>query len=434
VLVLKSSLPILASLGLVLAGGCREAESKSRPPGDEQAHAKHMPDREALARQADEIAHKYIIADGHIDVPYRLGESKDKSGALTEDISGRTKKGDFDYVRAKAGGLDAPFMSIYVPAEYQKKGGAKAFADSLIDMVEGFARTWPDKFALARSPDDVRANFEKGLISLPMGMENGAAIGDDLANVAHFHERGIRYITLTHSKDNQLCDSSYDTTGTWKGLSPFGRKVVAEMNRVGIMVDISHVSDNTFYQVMDLTKVPVIASHSSVRSFTVDFERNMSDEMIAAMKDNGGVIMVNFGSTFISDDSRRYFDRRRDATMAEAWKQKLDRDHPKMTAFVEEWTKAHPPAFATVEDVADHIDRIVRIAGVDHVGFGSDFDGVGDSLPTGLKDVSAYPNLIRVLLERGYSEADIAKMASGNLMRVWSAVERFAVDAAKAPH
>ena len=232
---------------------------------------------------ANELAHKYIITDGHVDLPYRLTVRNFK---LTKEFLGipiETDKGDFDYVRAKKGGLDAPFMSIYIPASYQETGGAKEFADTLIDMVSGIAAAHPDKFAVTTSPAQAKANFERGIISLPMGMENGAPIEDKLENVEYFHKRGIRYITLTHSKDNLICDSSYDTTGTWQGLSAFGREVVTEMNRVGIMVDISHVSDNTFYQVMELTKAPCIASHSSARKFTPDFERNMNDDMIKAV-------------------------------------------------------------------------------------------------------------------------------------------------------
>lgn len=428
---------VIASFAIwtVLLIGCKDAAQP--PPAASKTHDKApaAPSPAALKKKAEDLAQKIIIVDGHIDVPYRLGASKDEKGNITEDISKRTEKGDFDFPRAKAGGLNAPFMSIYVPADYQKKGGAKKFADSLIDMVESFEAKWPGEFAIARSPADIREHFEKGLISLPMGIENGAAIENELANVRHFYDRGIRYITLTHSKDNQICDSSYDTSGTWKGVSPFGEKVVKEMNKLGIMVDISHVSDNAFYQVLDITKVPVIASHSSARHFTVDFERNMSDEMIEAIKENGGVILVNFGSTFISDESRRYFDRQRNAMMAQSWRKKIERDHPQMKEFMKEWRKTNPPVFAKAEDVADHIDHIVKLAGVEHVGFGSDFDGVGDSLPVGLKDVSQYPNLIRILLSRGYSEADIEKMASGNLLRVWTLVEAHASKAtgAKGP-
>ena len=249
---------------------------------------------------AKEIAQTTIVVDGHVDLPYRM-----KVGGFTLkrevlDVSVRTPDGNFDYPRAKEGGLDAPFMSIYIPAANQAiTGASKALADTLIAMTERIAATFPDKFAMAYSPADVRLNSAKGLISLPMGMENGAGIEDDLTNVAYFHRRGIRYITLTHGKDNLIGDASYDNTATYGGLSPFGEKVVAEMNRVGIMVDLSHVSDNTFRDALAVTKVPVIASHSSVRKFTPGFERNMSDELIQGLAKNGGVMMINFGGAFL---------------------------------------------------------------------------------------------------------------------------------------
>jgi membrane dipeptidase len=205
--------------------------------------------QDALLQKATELAHKYIITDGHVDLPYRLRVQNFRLQREYLGIPIETDKGDFDYVRAKAGGLDAPFMSIYIPASFQEEPGrSKAVADSLIDMVKGIAEAHPDKFAVVGSPGEVEENFKNGIVSLPMGMENGSPVEDDLANVAYWQERGIRYITLTHSKDNQICDSSYDTTGTWNGLSPFGREVVKDMNRVGIMVDISHVSDSTFWQ------------------------------------------------------------------------------------------------------------------------------------------------------------------------------------------
>ena len=251
----------------------------------------------ALKKQAYELAHKFIITDGHIDVPWRLEKTY-------EDLSVRTKSGDFDYVRAKEGGLDAPFMSIYVPSSYQETGGAKEKADSLIDLVHRVANDHPDKFEVAFSVADVNRIFADGKIALPMGMENGAPILDDLGNVEYFYDRGIRYITLTHAKDNLICDSSYDTTGTWGGLSPFGRKVVKEMNRVGIMVDISHVTDDVINQVLDMTDVPVIASHSSCRHFTPGWERNMGDAEIRRLKDNGGVIQINYGSSFVTQEAQ----------------------------------------------------------------------------------------------------------------------------------
>ena len=376
--------------------------------------------------RAQTLARRLLIVDGHVDLPYRLHATRAAGGAITQDISRLTSEGDFDYARARTGGLDAPFMSIYVPAEHQTKGDAKAVADMLIDMVEDLARKWPAKFALVRSVADVEQSFQEGKIALPMGIENGAAIEEDLANVRHFHDRGVRYITLTHAKDNQICDSSYDETRTWKGLSPFGKQVVEEMNRVGIMVDVSHVSDDAFYQVMDITKVPVIASHSSARHFTPGFERNMSDAMIERLAQNQGVIMINFGSAFISAQSRAYFDQRRAALRAYAAEHGLDAHDPAVDAYADVWKKEHPPVLAHATDVANHIDHVVGLVGVDHVGFGSDFDGVGESLPIGLENASMYPNLIRILLERGYSEEDIEKMCSGNLLRVWRAVEAHA--------
>jgi membrane dipeptidase len=224
---------------------------------------------EQLRNDADKLAHQYVIIDGHVDLPSVLYEKKFRPGRDNDTLI-HTRKGDFDYERAIKGGLYAPFMSIYIPAAYQKKkDNGKAFADTLIEMVRGMAGSLPGKFALANTPDQVKANFAAGKISLPMGMENGAPLGKDLKNVQYFYDRGIRYITLTHNRDNQICDSSGDTTHTWNGLSPLGREVVKEMNRVGIMVDISHVDDSTFYQVMKLTRVPCIASHSSCRYFAL---------------------------------------------------------------------------------------------------------------------------------------------------------------------
>jgi membrane dipeptidase len=379
----------------------------------------------ALQQKAEMLAHRYIIADGHVDLPYRLNV---KNFRLTKEFIGipvQTDDGDFDYVRAKKGGLTAPFMSIYTPSSYQKTGGAKAFADSLIDMVQGIIAALPGKFAPGLSPKQVKKNFKKGLISLPMGMENGAPIEDDLANVAWFQKRGIRYITLTHAKDNQICDSSYDTTHTWNGLSAFGRQVVLEMNEQGIMVDISHVSDSTFWQVAALSKAPFIASHSSCRAFTPGFERNMNDGMIAELGKRGGVIMINFGTSFLDGTISKNRDKMRGEMMAMLDAKGLIRSDDEAKPLIEAFKKQYKePLFADVSIVADHIDHVVKLAGVDHVGFGSDFDGVGDSLPAGLKDVSTYPNLIAELLKRGYSEKDIEKICYKNLFRVWKKVEK----------
>lgn len=376
--------------------------------------------------RANLLAQKNIIVDGHIDLPYRL---RVKNFRLEKEYIGipvQTDEGDFDFARARAGGLDAPFMSIFIPARYQKEGGAKALADSLINMVEYIATEQSAKFMIAHTPADVEKSFEQGKVALPMGMENGAGIEDDLSNIEYFDRRGISYITLTHSKDNLICDSSYDTTRTWNGLSTFGEAVVHEMNRVGIMVDISHVSDSTFYDVLKIVDLPVIASHSSARKFVPGFERNMSDDMIRAMADNGGVIMVNFGSTFVDGEIRKERDKRREALMQLLDANDTTQDTDKGKMIIEEFEKSYPNIYSDVQKVADHIDLIVELAGIDHVGFGSDYDGVGDSLPTGLKDVSDYPNLIQELLSRGYSDEDISKICYKNLFRVWNEVEEYA--------
>jgi membrane dipeptidase len=377
---------------------------------------------EKLRTKAHELAQKFILADSHVDLPYRLKINNFRLEREYLGIPVSTKEGDFDYERARKGGLDAPFMSIYIPSDYQsRKDMGKALADSLIDMITGIVDAHPDKFALARTPQDVEANTAAGKISLPLGMENGAPIGDSLENVKYFFDRGIRYITLTHAKDNQICDSSYDSMNRWKGLSPFGEKVVAEMNRVGIMVDISHVSDSAFYDVLKIAKAPLIASHSSCRYFTPGFQRNMSDDMIIALAKNGGVMQINFGASFLDSLARV------NRTLLDSLEKFLiskgltSRDSAAQP-IIDQFANDHAALYSDVERVADHIDRVVKLAGIDHVGIGSDYDGVGDTLPLGLKDVSDYPNLLYVLLKRGYSEEDIEKICSGNLFRVWNKV------------
>jgi membrane dipeptidase len=403
------NIQILAiSLICIISFGCKD---NSANDSDEKLRAK-----------ADELAQKFILTDGHVDLPYRL---KIKNFRLERQYMGipvSTKDGDFDYERAKQGGLDAPFMSIYIPATYQlKKDMGKILADSLIDMIRGIVDAHPDKFALAGTPQDIVSNTQAGKISLPLGMENGAPIGDSLENVQYFYDRGIRYITLTHSKDNQICDSSYDTLNRWNGLSPFGEKVVAEMNRVGVMVDISHVSDSTFYDVIKITKAPVIASHSSCRFYTPGFQRNMSDDMIKELGKNGGVIQINFGASFL-DSLARVNQTLLDSLEKLLISKGLTSRDSAAQPIIDQFAANHVELYSDVERVADHIDHVVKLAGIDHVGIGSDYDGVGDTLPLGLKDVSDYPNLIYVLLKRGYSDEDIEKICSKNVFRVWNKV------------
>lgn len=369
--------------------------------------------------QAQALAQSVLIADTHIDVPIRLHEK-------WSDVSQATEVGDFDYPRAMQGGLNLPFMSIYTPASMEAEGGSFQLAHQLIDSVEALEGRAPEKFTVVGSTAEALQARQDGKIGLAMGMENGSPIEGKLENLQLFYDRGIRYITLAHGLSNHISDSSYDKNREWNGLSPFGKEMVAEMNRLGIMVDISHVSDEAFYQVMEVSQVPVIASHSSARHFTPGFERNMSDEMIQALAENGGVIQINFGSSFVTTEGNDWFVQ---MVMARtAWLEETGNvaDSPEATEWGDQYRVDNPFPYASLGDVVDHIDHVVKLTSYEHVGIGSDYDGVGDSLPEGLKDVSAYPALIAELLRRGYSEDQVAAILGGNLMRVWSQAEEFA--------
>ena len=372
---------------------------------------------------SEQIALEMLIVDTHIDAPYRLWEQH-QSGQEIDDISKMTT-GNFDFTKAKSGGLNVPFFSIYLPAETEEDGSAYEVANNLIDMVEDIITLSPDKFTLIKSTDDISSLDIKNTLGVVLGMENGAPIEGNLSRVQFFYDRGIRYITLTHSKTNHISDSSYDENIQWGGLSDFGKQLIEEMNSVGIMVDISHVNDDAFYQAIEISNTPVIASHSSLRHFTPGFERNVDDEMLKALAKKGGVIQINFGSSFITEAPGLYFDKIKKyindqvIDLKNASKEDID----KVRA---EFMSNNPFPYANVSLVADHIDRVVVLVGIDHVGLGSDFDGVGDSLPEGLKDVSMYPNLIKELLNRGYKKEDIRKILSGNLLRVWKQVESYA--------
>jgi membrane dipeptidase len=379
------------------------------------------PMQDDLQARADELAQRFLIADTHIDVPYRLKEKM-------QDVSVRTEDGDFDYPRARAGGLDLAFMSIYVPASHQESGDARQVADELLDMMETLTTEHPAEFSIVTSVSEAKRSLGDGSVAMAFGMENGAPIQGSLENLRHFHERGIRYITLTHAESNHICDSSYDEERPWGGLSPFGREVVDEMNRLGMIIDVSHITDDSFFQVMDLSRAPVLATHSSCRHFTPGWERNMSDEMIRRLAAGGGVIHINFGSSFINDEYRKKAELAREEIGKHLEANDISRESDHADEYIERYLADHPIAHAELEEVVDHIDHVVELVGIDHVGLGSDFDGVGDSLPAGLEDVAAYPNLIRALLERGYSEEQVEKICSGNLMRVWVEVELVATE------
>lgn len=373
---------------------------------------------ESLSAQAQRLAGELMIVDTHIDAPFRLTRDY-------QDLTQATPRGEFNFPMAKAGGLDVAFMSIYIPAKHQTEGGAKKLANQLIDSVEAMVGRAPKSFALGLSVQQVRENYKNGLVSLAMGIENGAAIEGELSNLEHFYHRGVRYVTLTHGKANLISDSSYDKNRPWGGISPFGKEVIAEMNRLGMMIDISHLSDQAALQAVELSEVPVVATHSSIRKFIPGFERNMDDTLLKAMAKKGGVIQINFGSTFVDNEARSWqteYIAERNVYLA---KNKLDRFSPEAKQFAADYRKRNPFPFSPIERVVDHIDHVKNTVGIEHVGFGSDFDGVGDTLPQGLKTAADYPALIEAMLKRGYSETEIAQIASGNLLRVWRAAEDF---------
>ena len=383
------------------------------------ACATHAPDPHAYQQRANAIAHDAIIVDTHIDAPIRVEMGGD-------DVTRSTQTGSFDYPRARAGGLDVAFMSIFVPASLDEAGKGRAFADKLIDQVYATVQRAPNEFALATCVADVRRNVARGLISLPMGMENGGPLSDGDDASMHFFERGIRYVTLTHARPNAFSDSSYDKNARWNGLSPAGRALVARLNDLGVMVDVSHISDKAFWQVIELSAAPVIASHSAARYFVPGFERDIDDDMIRALAARGGVVQVNFGSSFVTPVARAWSDAYDDAAKTYQNEHHVAADSPENKAFASAYRDEHPFPYASVDDVVAHIDHIAKLVGVEHVGLGSDFDGVGDTLPSGLKDVSMYPNVVAGLLARGYAPPQIKLILGENLLRVWSAVERIA--------
>ena len=367
-------------------------------------------------KRANKILDDIPVVDTHIDFPWHLVEHNKWYKPGYTAFAVKNPDGDFDFERAKKGGLYGAFMSIYIPASYQKEPGrSKQVADSLIDVVNAIAKEYPDKFALAPRADDVLLNFKKGIVSLPMGMENGSPM-ETLTDVAYFHRRGIRYVTLTHSRQNQICDSSYDSLNRAGGLSDYGREVVREMNRVGIMVDVSHLSDDAIWDVLAVAKRPLIATHSACRHFTPGIERNLPDTLIKEIAKTGGVVQVPFSHYFLSSRARAVFQKAEKDMKDKGLKE----DTPEGRAFIRaELARAN----ITARDVADHIDHIKNLVGIDYVGLGGDFDGVGLALPPDLADVSMYPNLIAELLRRGYSESDIRKICYENVLRVWRANE-----------
>ena len=370
--------------------------------------------------RAVQLARDALIVDTHIDAPSQLVKTWADIGVSAPDR-------EFDYPRARAGGLDVAFMSIYTSGGQDAAGTARQSAHAQIDAVEAAIARHPDKFAKLTSPGDVDRLRAGGRILFALGMENGAPIVDDLANLQVFFDRGVRYITLTHGMNNRISDSSYAIEKQWDGLSPFGEQVVAEMNRLGIMVDVSHLSDAAIRDTVRIAKAPVIASHSGLRRFTPGFERNLSDALLKAIAKTGGVVQLVFGNAFIDPasaaDTQAYFIAQAKFNADNLVRKQAGQPQLSVDAFDKEWDAAHPARPTDISQVLDQVDHARKVMGIDHIGIGSDFDGVSGNLPPQLKTVADYPNFVAGLQSRGYSDADIRKVLGGNLMRVWQAVE-----------
>jgi len=399
---------------LPLLSGCLVASSFSQSAPD------------AVSAKARQIHNSAIIVDTHADTPQRfLDEKFDIGNTDPKD------RGHISLDKARAGNLGAEFFSIWVePNTNQGRFGQHTL--DLIDAVYEQAERHPDRVTMAFSVSDIeRAHKQKKLAAL-MGIEGGHSIENDIHLLRDFYRLGVRYMTLSWSNTNEWADSSGDINDPkvehHNGLTDFGREVVREMNRMGMMVDISHVSDKTFYDAIAATKAPVIASHSSSRELT-DHPRNMTDDMLRAVAKNGGVVQVNFFNAFIDENFRKAFEaqsKERDAAVAAYIKERKDAGQPVTYLDIDrierEWGAKVPRP--PLKSLIDHIDHIAKTAGIDHVGLGSDFDGVSGATPEGIDSAADLPKITQALLDRGYNEKEIHKILGGNLLRVFGEVEK----------
>ncbi len=330
-----------------------------------------------IFHKAEQLCKDFIIADTHIDLPDWLYDE-------WFDVT-QLSKGEIDFPRAIKGGLDLAFMSIYTSPSLEGTGKSKIKADSMMNLVHKMVTTWPDNFAFINSTSEITDNLNKNKILLTMGLENGSPIENNLGNLKEFYDKGVRYITLAHYKWNHICDSANDTIRKWNGLSPFGEEVVKEMNRLGIMVDISHISDSTFYDVIKLSTAPVIASHSCCRFFTPGYERNMSDEMIKLLAKNDGVIQIAFASFFLRNDIYEQYTNGEENIKEYLKQNNISSGTEPAWQYEANYWEENPLPLATVKDVANQIDHVKNLVGIDYIGLGSDFNGTGGLLPTDFK-------------------------------------------------
>jgi membrane dipeptidase len=373
---------------------------------------------DALLQRARALHKQAILLDGHNDYPWALREHDPARDLATLDISKPQPSIMTDIPRLRAGGVGAQFWSVYVPVELQGQGAVTATLEQ-IDIVHRMMRKWPETFELALGADDVERIFKSGKIASLIGMEGGHSIDNSLANLRMFYRLGARYMTLTHTSNTPWADSATDTP-KFGGLSPFGEDVVKEMNWLGMLVDLSHVSPDTMDDAIRVSQAPVIFSHSDARALN-DHPRNVPDNILQQLPKNGGVIMVTFVPAFLSPKVNAW------SKLQTAEQDRLKVLHPNdaaaVKAGVDAWTAANPAPRATIADVADHIDHIRKVAGIDHIGIGSDFDGI-TLVVEGLDDVSKFPFLTAELLRRGYSDADIKKILGQNILRVKREVEK----------
>jgi membrane dipeptidase len=369
-----------------------------------------------LSDAARRIHAKALVIDGHNDLPWEL-RSKGSLSFERLDISQKQPTLHTDIPRLRQGGVGAQFWSVYVPASTAYDGTALIATLEQIEMVDAMIDRYPETFELALTVDDIERIHAAGRIASLIGVEGGHSIQNSLSVLNQLYRLGARYMTLTHSDTLDWADSATDEP-RHRGLTPFGEDVVREMNRLGMLVDLSHVSSDTMKHALRVTRAPVIFSHSSARAIA-DHPRNVPDDVLRLITKNGGVVMVNFYSGFVVPESARRSKQRME------YKKQLQEslDEVKLQVAMNKWDAQHPLLPGTIHDVIDHIDHMVQVAGVDHVGLGSDYDGVS-TLPKQLEDVSSFPLITQALLDRGYREADILKILGGNVLRVMRQAER----------
>ena len=372
---------------------------------------------DASLLQRARALHKQVpLIDGHNDYPWALRENAARDLEKL-DITKPQPTIHTDIARLKAGGVGGQFWSVYTPSDYAGQIAVTATLEQ-IDIVHRMMRKYPETFELALTAADVERIFKKGKIGSLIGMEGGHSIDNSLAALRMFHQLGARYMTLTHSKNTEWADSATDTP-KHGGLTPFGEQVVREMNWLGMLVDLSHVSPDTMKDAIGVTEAPVIFSHSSARAVN-DVPRNVPDDVLQLLPKNGGIVMVTFVPGFLSPKVTAWSKLQTEETAR--LQQQFPTDEPARKAGLDAWTKANPAPRATIADTADHIDHIRKVAGIDHIGIGGDYDGI-TSVPEGLEDVSTYPALTAELLRRGYKDEEIKKILGLNILRVMKAAE-----------